>query len=320
MKKKLLVILCVVVIFFVSAVPALAREDTPVAFFTPSDYLCYIRVPGYDGELYPTRFYLPPALTKPTDYAKIYTYLFARASDNIPNTQLIWNTTCVSAGNDLYHMNTQIDPNSVVYTDDWFRGFVTMRIDGYVNNNVNFQLRPYAIAYNLSEARENYVGGEPFAVTYSTTYFDPVDLDSSSPAPHRGGYTVPLGEGHLAQFDLIDTNVPEGAYVTSCEVTFPAALLLYGNTHLIYRTTWSRSEVWNNYIDSSYGLYDFVEGWQRPYEVIDFEDIDLTTWLGNALGGVFDVPLFGGITLGTVLGTCIGVAVAIFILKRFAGG
>lgn len=326
MKKTLLCVVCVLCVFVASALPALAREDVPVAFFSPDDMMAYIRVPGSESDDYPYRFYFPPALTKPTEYAKLYAYLFARDNDGIPTSTLRWNTSCsaVNESAELYRCNYQLDPTSVTDTAPWFEGFVTFTVSGFSVNNVNSNLFPSLLAYDAPAAREVYRGNEPYAVTYSSTYFSAVHGDDPSPEPSVKTSVLSLESNdpdlRFMEFSLVEPSLPDDAYVTQCTVTFPACLLLYGNTHLFYTTTWSASPTWRNYIRGGYGLYDFIDGWIRPYEVVDFEDIDLTSWLGNALGGVFDVPLFGGITLGTVLGTCIGIGLAIFILKRFSGG
>lgn len=55
-------------------------------------------------------------------------------------------------------------------------------------------------------------------------------------------------------------------------------------------------------------------------ERVDFDGVNFTDWLGSAVDGVFDVELFGVISLGGMLAIVVSCAVAILVLKLFAGG
>lgn len=60
------------------------------------------------------------------------------------------------------------------------------------------------------------------------------------------------------------------------------------------------------------------------YGVIDGSSISFTGFLGNALSGVFDAPLFAigefEFSIGGILGVCVGMGVLLLVLKKFAGG
>lgn len=120
-------------------------------------------------------------------------------------------------------------------------------------------------------------------------------------------------------------------YIARCTLTIDASAIVYGGSRLnLYIAS-------NDNLDPNvpervlalarYANYGWVEDFTYRYgditvveESIDFENISWTQWLGNAIGGVFDVPLFGGATLGTVLGICVALGVVMFFLKKFAGG
>lgn len=51
-----------------------------------------------------------------------------------------------------------------------------------------------------------------------------------------------------------------------------------------------------------------------------FVDGDVTSWLGTVLKGLFDIQLFGTISLGSILSVVLGVSLVMMIIKFFAGG
>lgn len=70
--------------------------------------------------------------------------------------------------------------------------------------------------------------------------------------------------------------------------------------------------------DLYYGLV--VEDDPRGPQDNDAYYRDYTSWVAMAVGGFFDFQVFPGFTLGGIVITCISFAVAIWLLKIFAGG
>lgn len=146
------------------------------------------------------------------------------------------------------------------------------------------------------------------------TYTQDIALDTSSPSTYKIRI-VP------------DLNAFDNAFIQKATLTVDGVGVVYGGAELnVYYTSndpsrpsisqWLHGWQTGDWLDTFQILYggDYTE------EIVDFEDISWTDWLGNALGGVFDTPLFGGATLGTVLGICVALGVVMLILKKFAGG
>lgn len=174
-------------------------------------------------------------------------------------------------------------------------------VDGVVNARLNIQYLP-----KTALLRKDF--------TKYQTYTQDIVLDSTTPST----YKIRL---------LPDISALDNAFVKKATLTIDGVGVVYGGAELnLYYTTNDTARpgvsqwlyTWQNaqWLDTFQILYggDYTE------EVVDFEDISWTDWLGNAIGGVFDTPLFGGATLGTVLGICVAIGVMMFILKKFAGG
>lgn len=56
------------------------------------------------------------------------------------------------------------------------------------------------------------------------------------------------------------------------------------------------------------------------YEIVELREFNLVSWLGDTLGGIFDIELIGTITLSQILYVTIGLGLVIVFLKVFSGG
>ena len=74
-------------------------------------------------------------------------------------------------------------------------------------------------------------------------------------------------------------------------------------------------------IDSIRGSYDnWVATNARNISYVSLNNFNLVDWLGDTLGGVFDIDIVGNISLGDVLSVTIAVGFVMLVLKFFAGG
>lgn len=71
-------------------------------------------------------------------------------------------------------------------------------------------------------------------------------------------------------------------------------------------------------IDSPLPMY--ADTYVDSVSNIDFDELDLTSWLGNSIQGFINAEIFPYVAVGGVVGLCITISIAIAILKIFAGG
>ena len=73
--------------------------------------------------------------------------------------------------------------------------------------------------------------------------------------------------------------------------------------------------------ESIRGTYDnWVATNARDISYVSLNNFSLVDWLGDTIGGVFDIDIVGNISLGDVLSVTIAVGFVMLVLKFFAGG
>lgn len=159
--------------------------------------------------------------------------------------------------------------------------------------------------------------------TIEVTYYSSANMAEGIFIPSTKTYNYSSDRTTRTKINIVPLDLPNG-YICSSRLVIDATAVVYGATNLncYIASTESTSPVsvaLNDYANGDW-VNAFMDKYQIPNEMIDFEDISWTEWLGNAIGGVFDVPLFGGASLGTILGILVAFSVVIFFLKKFAGG
>lgn len=90
---------------------------------------------------------------------------------------------------------------------------------------------------------------------------------------------------------------------------------------LVYKSL--STQTYNNtLVDTPTFLYgDFDSEYESRREVVYLDNtFNPITWLGDTLGGVFNVDIFGSVSIGDILLVAIGCGFVLLILKFFAGG
>lgn len=155
------------------------------------------------------------------------------------------------------------------------------------------------------------------------TYFSSANMAEGIMIPSTKTYNYSSDRTTRTKINIIPLDLPN-CYIQSARLVVDATAVVFGATNLncyiaSSESTSPVSYALNDYANGDWLTY-FMDKYQSAGDIVDFEDISWTEWLGNAIGGVFDVPLFGGASLGTILGILVAFSVVIFFLKKFAGG
>lgn len=188
-------------------------------------------------------------------------------------------------------------------------------------------LRPYITAGNGVYVGFNYNGGTGSIVGPGTPYSNSLraDLFNENGFVGQVDYTLYRSSGntgYIFQSVLFDSYEGDLFFLNNCVVTLTFEVSsswapgdkAVGFTYRSYLIYPSRSLTLNasDYLSTA-GIAPFnYDG--------SIEEVDITSWLGNAAASFFNMEIFPSISLGGIVGVIIAVCVSIWILKFIAGG
>lgn len=182
----------------------------------------------------------------------------------------------------------------------------------------------YTVISSLPQAPNN-----PVTLTYTFVHQVPAPWVPSSPSVGYSSYSADIPnffESDLQQIHqaLVDTG-RDGSltYVTridgSLEYGLPGMGSQMATGSKVYIKDQSPSTFTYGEVISSVG-YTFYESIQDATIEVDYDQLDWTLWLSNAVKGFLSFELVPGLSLAGIFGILLGIPLLIWFLRMFAGG
>ena len=192
------------------------------------------------------------------------------------------------AGENVYSAG---DIRDVAYWSEFNSYYPEGYTDSYVYP-MNIRISLSSILYNMESHIENGVMG------FRNLKFSIVGSDGLAISPYNR-----TGNDYLAGYKRETNNQP----LISCSLVYE------GLSTKLYN---------NELVDTPTFLYrDFDSEYNARKDVIYLDNsFNPISWLGDTLGGLFNVDIFGSVSIGDILLVAIGCGFVLLILKFFAGG